>query len=120
MLYLFQRVFVVVFMLAAAAYSQTDSERQGIILNNQGVAQVEKGENEEALKSLNRSAEIFPNNVVVHRNLGYLYSKLNDLARAETAYRNAIRLTPDHAVTYNQLGFVLMEARRYQEALDMF
>lgn len=121
MLYLFQRVFVVIFILAVAAFSQTGDERQGIILNNQGVDQFQKGRSEDALKSLNLSAQLFPANAVVYRNLGYFYWKnMSDLDRAETAFRNAIRLKPDYAVTYNQLGIVLMEAKRPKEALETF
>ncbi|MEP7147493.1 MAG: tetratricopeptide repeat protein [Acidobacteriota bacterium] len=108
-------------MLIAAVYSQTDNEREGIILNNQGVAQFQKGDYQEALKTLNRSAELFPTNAVIHRNLGHLYwKKLNDLARAETTFRNAIRLAPDFALTYNELGVMLMAANREKEALNVF
>lgn len=121
MLYLFPRVFVVIFVFTAALYSQTDNEREGIILNNQGAAQFQKGEYEEALKSFSRSAELFPNNAVVHRNLGHLYWKtLKDPARAETTFRNAIRLAPDFALTYNELGIMLMEVNLEKEALDVF
>ncbi len=121
MLYLFPRVFVVMFVVTVAIYSQTDSEREAIALNNQGVAQCHKGEIEEALKSLSRSAELFPTNAVVYRNLGHLYWKrLNDPSRAETAFKNAIRLAPDFALTYNELGIMLMDANREKEALDVF
>jgi Flp pilus assembly protein TadD len=120
MLYLFQRVFVVVFMLAAAAYSQSENNRVGITLNNEGVAQFQKGEYSEALKSLNRSAELFPTNPIVHRNLSRVYRELKDLDRAETEIINAIRLSANHAVSYNQLGVIRLEAGRYNEALEAF
>ena len=92
MLYLLQKVVAAIFILTAAVYSQPDNERQGIILNNQGVTQFQNGEAQEALKSFNRSAEIFPTNAIVHRNLGYLYRDLNDFNGAEAAFRNAIQI----------------------------
>ena len=120
MKYLYLKVFVAVFMLAVAAFSQTDNERQAIILNDQGVAHYKQGDFQQAIKSLDRAAELVSNNPVFHINRGHVYRELNDLTRAEAAFRKALELQPQHAITHNQLGIVLMEAHRDKEALTAF
>jgi len=81
MLYLLLRVFIIVFALTAATYSQTQTvnERLASTLNNEGVTHFAKGEHEEAIKSINRAIELFPTSPVFYRNLGIVYRDLKDL-----------------------------------------
>ena len=122
MLYLLLRVFIIVFALTAATYSQrqTVNERLASTLNNEGVTLFAKGEPDEAIKSINRAIELFPTSPVFYRNLGIVYREQKDLTRSEAAFRQAIALKPDHAITHNQLGAVLLDTTRYAEALEAF
>ena len=60
MKYLIYKVFVVVFTLAGAAFSQSGIEQQAIILNDQGVSQFEKGKFQEAIRSFDRAIQLSP------------------------------------------------------------
>lgn len=49
-------------------------------------------------------------------NLGNLYFKMGDLAKAEWYYREAIERDPVHSDAMNNLAYVLCERRLYEEA----
>ena len=49
--------------------------------------------------------------------LGYAYTRMGDLARAEQAYRHAVQLEPDRARHIRGLAQSLFDQERYQEAL---
>lgn len=120
MSYLFQRAFVVILTLAAFTFAQSESERQATIFNDQGVSQFQKGLHQAAIKSFNQALAADPKRWAAHLNLGHAHRAMNDLASSEAAFRKAIELRPDHAITYNQLGIVLMEAQRDRDALEVF
>jgi serine/threonine-protein kinase len=54
---------------------------------------------------------------VAHNNLGNALDDLGRLAEAIAAYREALRLHPDHAGSHCNLGLVLVRQGRFAEAL---
>ena len=48
--------------------------------------------------------------------MGALYKDIGKLEEAETNFRHAIRLMPELAISYNNLGLVLLELRNYEQA----
>ncbi len=53
-------------------------------------------------------------------NLGVALTNLGRWAEAESAFRKAIDLDPEHRWAYNHLGFVYREEGRYDQAMAMF
>lgn len=75
-------------------------------LLNLGTLLGESGQNEEALKLLERAAEINPNSAKVKLQLGKVYSRLGRLSEAEHELLAATRLSPSDAGTRYVLGQV--------------
>jgi len=77
-----------------------------------------------------RALELEPRNPTVHRVLGYLYSSTagspgspnygERMERAIRHYRLALRIEPNHAGTYNDLGNVLRRLGRLDEAIACY
>ncbi len=53
-----------------------------------------------------------------HRDIAYVLRRIGRMPEAEAAYREALRLQPDDATALNELGTLLGEADRFDEALD--
>ncbi len=59
------------------------------------------------------------NNDRAHNNLGYYYSKQNQMMKAIYHYNQAIRISPNYG-TYNNRGNAYAKLRQYQLAIDDF
>ncbi|MDD5155405.1 MAG: tetratricopeptide repeat protein [Candidatus Omnitrophica bacterium] len=57
---------------------------------------------------------------LAYSNLGYIYLTENEYAKAEEAYRHALRLTPNLAHLHTQLGICYARQGLYEKALDYF
>jgi tetratricopeptide (TPR) repeat protein len=57
-----------------------------------------------AKNSLLTSIKLFNNNANAYNNLGNIYSELNQLQEAATAYKRAIDITPSDPSAYHNLG----------------
>jgi Flp pilus assembly protein TadD len=55
-------------------------------------------------------------NYRAHTNLGFALAEAQSSARAEAAYREALRLKPDYPTARNYLGALLVDLRRPEEA----
>jgi superkiller protein 3 len=62
-----------------------------------------QGKHEEALKRLERAAEILPNSVV-YQLIGLLYSEMGKTEEAGAALRKAEQLGPDNSAAHSALG----------------
>jgi serine/threonine protein kinase/Flp pilus assembly protein TadD len=68
-----------------------------------------------------RAAEVLrPDAAVVQTKLGYELSKLGELHNAIHHWVRAVRIDPDHAVAWYDLGSALLEVGRVQDAADSF
>jgi len=72
---------------------------------------------EEAGRRFESYLSVVPDNPWGFYMLGLSAWKAGDLAAAETALRTAIELDPEHARSHVNLGRVLIEAERHEEAL---
>jgi tetratricopeptide (TPR) repeat protein len=86
-----------------------------------GEAQMKLGRSGDAStaleESLKRDAEV----PETHYDLGLLFAQqLHDAGRAESAYREAIRLQPDYAAAHMNLAILLFQGNRAEEARDHF
>ena len=97
-----------------------------------GVLSNQKQENKAAIDLITRAIQIFPNRPIYHNNLGnayrdsgrcdqaIAYHQLADIDRAVSAYQKAIKLKPDSAEAYYNLGNTFKEQRLFDEAISCY
>lgn len=64
-----------------------------------GAAIDDSGNPKKAIKMYKKAIKIYPNNHLLHSNLGYDYYKLNDFDKAESAIKRALELNPEHNIS---------------------
>jgi tetratricopeptide (TPR) repeat protein len=74
---------------------------------------------DDAIDRLTRASELDPESPVVYRLLGRTYQAKGDTAEAIEAYRAAIEVNESDAWSMNNLGLLLLEANRADEALPL-
>ena len=80
---------------------------------------IEQKRHDEAVDRLTRAAEIDPESTEVHRLLGRTYHAQGKTDEAVDAYRRAIELNERDAWSMNNLGLLLLETKRADEALPL-
>jgi Tfp pilus assembly protein PilF len=75
---------------------------------------------EPAAREARRAGELDPRSAAAAHILGIVSLNQNDLAKAETAFREAVRLRPDFGEAYNDLGGTLFRLQRPDEAVEAF
>lgn len=71
-------------------------------------------------KCYEKSLQLAPDRLETHQALLDHFLKTEDNAKAEAAARRLLQHFPDHALTLEQLGDVLMKEEKYAEALHFF
>ncbi len=56
----------------------------------------------------------------VHNNIGYIYERLGDIKQAKRYYKRAISLNPRFGKAYYNLANVLLDQKKYDEAIAMY
>lgn len=69
---------------------------------------------------LERAVQDEPEDPLGYYMLGLEYHKLRKLEEADRAFRRAIELNRDYTAAYRELGKVLRDAGRRQEAIEAF
>lgn len=85
-------------------------------LENLGLIQTERGDTAEAVHLLQLVVDLNPNDAVTHLNLGNAYMLNREPMNAETAFAQAVRLAPDHALARIRYARVLALQGRLEEA----
>jgi tetratricopeptide (TPR) repeat protein len=79
------------------------------------------GRTEDAIIQFERALQADPRNANTLYNYGnLLWIEKQDLKQAETLYREAIFISPRFGEAYHNLGAVLLEQDRFEEAAEMF
>jgi tetratricopeptide (TPR) repeat protein len=78
-----------------------------VAANNLGLALIDAGREDEAGEPIERARKLSPTYDQAWYNLGLLAARRGDRATAMADYREAIRLTPNHAKAHNNLGVLL-------------
>jgi Flp pilus assembly protein TadD len=121
------------FMLGMSAWKGNDPARAEKAFNaalavdpghlkslvNLGRVLIEQKRCDEAIALLTRANEIEPTSGEVHRLLGRAYHVQGKTEAAETAYRDAIAGDERDAWAMNNLGLLLLEQQRSEEALPL-
>ncbi len=84
----------------------------------QGSIHLRKGEVEHAVVDLRAAAEDHPKDAEVRNSLAVALERQDRPLDAETVYREALRLAPDHAKAWLNLGDLLRRQRRLPEAAE--
>jgi len=85
-----------------------------------GLAYMEQGNNEEALKKLLHALELNPDSPTANHYIAELYRKLGKNDKAETHYRKALSLTPNNPMLLNNYGVFLCSQGHYDAAVKKF
>ncbi len=85
-----------------------------------GCLAVRRGDQKEALVYFARSAQFGTESVELLNDIGYALYLQNELVSAEEKLRTALKQNPQYAEARNNLGLVLAEQKRFDEALAEF
>lgn len=84
------------------------------------VALLDKGFNQDALKHINYLIGIFPEDARLHYNQAIVFEKLKKDSLAEKSYKKAIELDGRQSDFLYNLGYLYLQNKRYDEALELF
>ena len=85
----------------------------------EGSALANAGKADEAIAKFNEVLVTYPKCAECHSNMAALYSRQQDWAKAEAAYKKAIELKPDMADAYTGLANVYNAQKKFTEAQAM-
>ena len=81
----------------------------------------QKGQYDLAIETYKKAVEINPLDGNIHTNLGNVYVKKGMIAEAQVEFDQAIKADPAHAdINYYNMGVVMMNAGKYEEAAAAF
>ncbi len=90
-------------------------------LNLQMAAEyIRKGDNEIALRRLQKALEYDPRYAAAYSMLGLLYARLGEDSKAQRNFKQSIRLEPNNPNALNNYGQYECSQGRRQEGLDLF
>ena len=122
-----QRTLILAVMVAATGCSTTETgalqsnPQTAADLNAElGLAYMEQGKNEEALKKLQHALELNPDSANANHYIAELYRKLGKNPEAEEHYRKALSVAPSDPMLLNNYGVFLCSQHRLDEALKKF
>lgn len=85
-----------------------------------GAAYLTSGQNEVAMRKLQRALEYDDENVDAHHYLGELYRRLGEKELAQSHFQKALDLAPDDSALKNNYGVFLCGAESYEKAKKYF
>lgn len=93
---------------------------------NLGIALMNKGEPEGALKDLGEAVSINPNHILAHYEMGQIYLKMGRLKEAIGAYQTALRIFPDYpeahfnlAIAYKKDGANALAKKEFETVIKL-
>jgi len=99
-------------------YSARVTAGNYIILNNLGIALMDKNRLPEAKDALEEALRIKPDHANALYNLGNIFFRWGRWREAAELYQRALRYEPDRPDTYINLGICQMRLGRFTEAID--
>jgi type IV pilus assembly protein PilF len=100
-----------------------DSERNQRIADANlqlGIAYMRDGENDTAMKKLQKALEANPKSASVNGTLAVLYETIGENALANKYFKEALRLSPKDPQIHNNYGQYLCRQGQYRQALEQF
>lgn len=107
--------------LRAAGRALAVAPANALLWQELGQVYMKLGRTDDALIALQKSRQLNPEVPQTHELLGALWmQRREDAAKAEGAYREAIRLQPDYSQARTNLAILLFRQNRLEEADDQF
>ncbi len=106
--------------LAGCASPSPDRKKEAAARMQMGVTYLEQRNLPSAMRELMKASELDPENPEINMALGLAYQARGDQGKAEEHFRHAIRKNPDYAEAHNNLGIVLSNLGRGDEAIREF
>lgn len=101
--------------------SAADERAKVAALNTQlGIEYMKDGDNELALKKLQKALEIDPKFVDAHNAMGLLRARLQQFDEAEASFKAALNVAPGNSMALNNYGQFLCQQQRYDEGQARF
>ncbi|MBU3021810.1 type IV pilus biogenesis/stability protein PilW [Aestuariibacter sp. A3R04] len=85
-----------------------------------GLTYLKNGNYQQAKVNLDKALEFAPRYADAHYSLAYYYQTVEEWARADSAYEDALKLAPRNPDIANSYGAFLCQQRRYEEATEYF
>lgn len=86
---------------------------------NLGLHLIDEKRPQEAARHLSIAASLKTNDPAIYTSLGVAYSMMGDRQAAENEYRKALTINPGYLLALNNLGLLLEQQKRHDEALKM-
>ena len=107
-------------VLFACAPASPERKREASARMQMGVTYMEQRNIPSAMRELTKASELDPENPEIDVALGLAYQSRGDLRKAAEYFRAAIGKKPDYAEAHNNLGIVLSQEGRGEEAIREF
>jgi len=107
-------------LLACSAAPSLEMQREAQARMQMGMTYLEQRNLSSAMRELTKASELDPVNPEIDVALGLAYQARGDLGKAAEYFRGAIRKKPAYAEAHNDLGIVLSQLGRGEEALREF
>lgn len=91
------------------AKKAVDSAPSAVAFDLLGSIYLNEGELEKAREVFSRGIEAYPNDASLHNGLGVSYARLGDFRTAESEYRRAVAIDPEHPNAQTNLDYILNE-----------
>ena len=98
-------------------FDQVEAAKTRISL---GLTYLKNGNFSQAKINLDKALEFAPRLADAHYSIAYYYQVVEEIARAEESYQNALKLDPRNADIANSYGAFLCQQSRYEEAKTFF
>jgi tetratricopeptide (TPR) repeat protein len=105
----------------ASAADRKKAEEKATALKGafaEGVALSNDGKHEEAIAKFNQVLAEVPKCVECYQNIGTVYTRMKEWAKAEEAFKKAIEIKPDSADAFNGLATVFNAQKKFNEAAE--
>ncbi len=104
-------------LILACSTPTADMKREASARMQMGVTYLEQRDLPSAMRELSKAAELDPENPEIDMTLGLAYQARGDHEKAEEYLRTAIRKNPDYAAAHNNLGNLLVQKGKGEEAI---
>lgn len=104
----------------AGAQSVEDRQKLAEINTQLAIAYMRDGDNELALRKLEKAIEADPKSVGAHNALALLHTRLGETEKAERNYKSALALDPRNPAALNNYGQFLCQQKRFDEGQARF
>ena len=113
-------IFIACVALVGCASPSLDRKKEAAARMQMGVTYLEQRNLPSAMRELVKASELDPGNPEIDMALGLAYQARGDQGKAGEYFRDAIRKKPDYAEAHNNLGIVLSNLGRGEEAIREF